>query len=168
MDFQTVKSECIALQKKVDQLYSSVCTNVFLRDLESLSKEHPEFKKENNNYSIMGISFKPNDQSIRILDERGTAFLWIFDLQFKSELCLGDTIAFKDDYFQIRNLENFDSLLLPELNRMKDRYEQTIGWLQSNTLPKTSEYLYYSDHENIECPCIEDVLKTVIAREATN
>lgn len=168
MDFQTLKHECITLQQKVDQLYTSVCRNVLLHDLESLSREHPEIKNVHDScYSTTGIKFDSNNQSLEIVDDRWAPFLWLFDLQFKNKLRLGDTMAFKDEYYQIHSLVNFDFQLQQELSHIKDEYEQTIMWLQSNPLPNPSEYSYYSDRENVECPCIEDVFKTIVAREAT-
>jgi hypothetical protein len=140
MDFKTLKSECISLQKQVDQLYTTVCKKVVLRDMEALCLAHPDIEKRSGNcYSVANIKFSPNDQGLEILDNRATAFLWIFDLQFKNNIRLGDAIAFKNTNYRICDLENCDKHLSLELTRIKDEYEQTTRWLQSNLLPDPSE-----------------------------
>lgn len=164
MDIKELKEQCEQNRKSVEKLYGERTADIIESDIKNYMAIHPdEITGENKKYVLhnsIDITVS-NDGILNIIDERGEAYMWIFDIELGIK---------NEDYLIIeRKLETVRLLSDAQLMEHEEEIEKVIDQLkQSMVKLKSSEpfanYLYRCSKPYKEYLTIDEVLNDVVNR----
>lgn len=148
------KDTAFKLKQAIDQALIDRDLKLFL------SKNKPD----ENSKPINSLEIRTTDL-LEIIDRRGVAFLWCFEVEFDFVCRIGDAFIYNNKPFSVAHIDKADEKLLLEIEKVIAEYDSAISYLQTNRDVNTYAYYYYSAHEEVTCSDIFEVFDTVLARK---
>ena len=169
-ELEKIKDECLKKEKIVEELNAKLCEKIILRDLNILQQSDCSIISSNEKNKFIKdsliIKISP-DGTLEIEDRRGTAFLWIFDIQHDKELHLGNVFEFNKRIYSVSNLKEDESnpAILQKLKECLDEFDDTISLLQSDISLDTWSYKYLENAMDVTFNSLQEVFENVLKRK---
>ena len=164
-EFCELKIECEKLLSEVKKRKQALCVDIIHDDMNRLRLYYKErlTQSEKGMWFIdKDIKLQITDGDLDIIDDRGTAFGWLFEVEIEG-VSDGDYFVIDNQLYSVADLDE---------NTLKDGEEYIMNVIE---ILKRSiehighendfEYSYYSDHEDIRCRDIFEVIKAVLDRK---
>jgi len=165
--FDDLKNDCINLQKEVTKRKNDLCGKIINNDIKLFMKEFPERMIEDNDGKFIYddcLIIREVEGFLDIIDERGTAFGWYFDVEI-DELITSDLFKYQGELYLVSDLKETNILdWEEEIFKVINKFKRSLEIINNFDLNK-KEYRYYSCHEDILCKDFSEVLKVVLERE---
>lgn len=121
-------------------------------------------KTDENPKPIDSLEIRTTEDTLEVIDRRGNAFLWCFEVEFDFDCRIGDAFIYNNKPFSVVYIDKADEKLLLEIEKVIAEYNSTISYLQTNRDVNTYAYHYISAHEEVTCSDIFEVFNTILTR----
>ena len=164
-----LKTEFQNLVKESRSLYESFTGKILQRDVDALAPKIGLTRQADGSYVLQNTVFlrpQPNG-CIEIEDRRGSAFLWIFEVQLDSkELRVGPVFTHNGRIYSVEELNqrSFDGVC-ETIEALIQQTKNSISLLRNAANLDTWGYHYYEARNNITRSSLENVIATVLQRK---
>ena len=164
-----LKTEFLNLVKESRSLYESFIGKILQRDVDALALKIGLTRQADGSYVLQDAVFlrpQPNG-CIEIEDRRGSAFLWIFEVQLDcKELRVGSIFTHDGRIYSVEELNqrSFDGVC-ETVEELIQQTKNSISLLRSAANLDTWGYNYYEARNDITRSSLENVIATVLKRK---
>lgn len=160
MNLNDAKKKCKILVEFVKKTYIEKANAIIRDDLEKyMSKNADKMSKSDDTYYYEElIRIRIKDGCVDIIDDRGTAFAWIFEID--SNIFYGDIIVINGRPESVKYI--YDEGQVSSVYEVIDKLEKAKKELTVNGI---SQYTYYCNHEEIRVNSFDDVMEKVLKRK---
>ncbi len=169
-EFQNLKDECLKKQKTVEKLNESLCKKIILRDIGIFKTSDDTLmpgSDKNKFYKDKLIITVTSKGMLEIEDRRGSAFLWIFEIQHDKGFRLYNIFELDKNVYDINYIKE-PEVTERMLNKIKDviaEFNSSISILKSDIPLDIWKYKYYNALEDVICNSLQEVFETVLKRK---
>lgn len=171
-EFEKEKEGCAADLVEARRLYNDFAEDILIRDIHTLGKMFAgRLKKVGDNWIldeeiIISILTDEYAATLELEDRRGTPYLWVFTVEI-SGLCASDSFLIDEKRLYSVNLLREGELpnALEEIQKVRNRLQETIDTIKAKGDIANTEYVYVSVKPDVECADIKEVIDKVLDRE---
>lgn len=159
MELVELKKECESKRILAEKIYKDRSADVFLKELRKFSDSHSdEMSQSGGTYFFrQKIEMSVIDGNLEIIDRRGTAFLWVFELV--ADYSYSDGFEKMGRPYSVRFIK--DESFVNDIKKVMANLDYTIQELGKNEIVS---YKYLCDHEDVEVSTFDEVIQTVLNR----
>lgn len=169
-ELKKLKDECLQKQKIVEELNESLCKKIILRDINTLRANDSNIKSDSDKdkfYKDKLIITITSKGMLEIEDRRGSAFLWVFEIEHDKDIRLYNMFELDKNMYSVKYIEESEvtERILNKIKEVITEFNSSISILNSDISLDTWEYKYYDAHEDVACNSLQEVLETVLKRK---
>ena len=103
---------------------------------------------------------------LEIEDRRGSAFLWVFEIQHENGFRIYNAFELDKKIYTVQYLKESEATdsILDKIREVISDFDNSISILKSDISLDTWEYKYYDCHEEVTCNSLQEVFETVLKR----
>ena len=168
-ELQTLKEECSKKEKIVEELNGKLCQKIILRDLNILQANDSSIisgSDKNKFFKDELIITVTSKGMLEIEDRRGSAFLWVFEIQHENGFRIYNAFELDKKIYTVQYLKESEATdsILEKIREVISDFDNSISILKSDISLDTWEYKYYDCHEEVTCNSLQEVFETVLKR----
>ena len=160
MNLNDAKKKCEILVESVKKTYFEKANTIIRDEVEKyMSKNADKMSTSGDTYYYEEkIQILIKDGCADIIDDRGTAFAWLFEVD--SNIFRGDMVVINGRPEFVKNI--YDEGQVSAVYEVIDKLEKAKEELTANGI---SQYTYYYDHEKIRVNSFDDIMEKVLKRK---
>ena len=162
---QKLQGSCSKKQKTVNALIQKI----MIRDIEALQENDPTIISDGSNNRFAKDEIKivaAPDGTLEIRDDRGRAFLWVFEIQFEESIRTSDAFFIDKKLYKVETITESEvtETLISKGNEVINEFDNTISMLEADLASGRREHRYYDAHENVKCNSLREAWHAVWER----
>lgn len=164
---EELKTICKDKQNSVIMLKKIMDEAIIIRDIKLLFEKHSNYQNPKSDYYLLdSLEIRITKGILEITDRRGSAFLWGFEVEYNNcDLRFGDTFMYNKKLYSVAYVDNSNSELLAEIEKVISEFESTYQYLKQNNDISNYTYNYKDEHEDVICSDIFNVYNAVLIRK---